>query len=287
MKNILISEYILMKNKLNCTYIITNYNNNMKTWKQEFKNYKVDVTKYLWNSTWAPFFEQEHIKKIIEKINKNLSTILKEEKGDIEIFPYPQLIFDTFNTISLDDILLVCIGQDPYFNFSKIGNQITFVPESMGKCFSVPRGTNIPSSLKNIFKNLQKFNHFKFMPKNGDLTFWNAQGCLMLNTSLTVEYGHPNSHASYWKKLTDEFIKWISTVKKNLVFMLWGAPASKKKSLINEKNNHKIIISSHPCGMSCSKKMGIYEAFDNQDHFGIANEFLIKNEKSPIIWQIS
>jgi uracil-DNA glycosylase len=269
----------------------------MKSWSKEFLDNKVCVEKYLWNPTYDAFFKQEHIKKILEKINEQLSDIMEKENGDIEIFPYPKLIFDTFNSINLEDINLIIMGQDPYFNFSKntdktfkiIKNKkgkISFVPEAVGKSFSVPPSTIIPSSLKNIYKNLKKYKHFVFTPKHGDLTFWNLQGCLLLNSSLTVKYGKANSHAAYWSKLTNEFIRWISKNKEGIVFILWGNPALSKKKLIDSTKNHKIIISSHPSGLSCYKKMGDYEAFDNQDHFGIANEFLIQNKKLPIVWQV-
>ena len=258
----------------------------MKTWKEIFPDNKVDVMKYLWNLTWKPFFEQEYIKILIANINKELTAILEENKGNISIFPYPELLFETFNLLNFEDVILICLGQDPYFNYGKVKGEEIFTPEAMGKCFSVKNCIDIPSSLQNVYKNLKKYKHFKFMPKHGNLTYWNAQGCLLLNTALTVEHGYANSHAAMWIKLTDEFIKWITTVKKDLVIMLWGGPASKKNKLINTKNNHKIIISSHPCGMSCWRKMGQYEAFDNQDHFGMANKFLTENEKPAIIWQL-
>ena len=255
----------------------------MKTWQEEFPDGKVDIMRYLRNPSWDPFFKQLNIQILIAKINEKLS---EDVKSNTIIFPYPKLLFNTFNLLSFEDVSLIILGQDPYFNFSKTDKVVTPVPEAVGMCFGGPHDADTPPSLKNIYKNLEKYDHFKFKPKHGDLTFWNYQGCLLLNTGLTVEYGHANSHAVYWEKLTSEFIKWISKEKTNLVFILWGNPALRKKLLIANQKNHKIIVSSHPSGLSCHKKLGEYEAFNNQDHFGIANTYLEQVGKNQIIWQV-
>jgi uracil-DNA glycosylase len=257
-----------------------------KTWKETFPDNKVDIRKFIHNDSYNAFFEQPYIQKILDEINEKLSEIM-ETIGDAHIFPYPTLLFKTLNMLRLEDILVVIMGQDPYFNFAKKKKQELGIPEATGKSFSVPKNTDIPSSLKNIYKNLNKYNHFIFEPKHGDLTFWNLQGCLMLNTSLSVQHGHANSHEKIWSKLTNELIRWISKQRTNLVFVLWGKNAAGKKLLINKNNNHEAIISSHPCGMSSWKTQGQYPAFDNVDHFGLINEYLIKHDKQPICWQIS
>ena len=68
--------------------------------------------------------------------------------------------------------------------------------------FSINKECNLPSSLKNIFKELD------YDRTDGDLTDWAKQGVFLLNTQLSVVKGKPNSHR-YWKKFTDNIIKHI------------------------------------------------------------------------------
>ena len=121
------------------------------------------------------------------------------------------------------------------------------IPNAMGLSFSVQYDNPIPSSLKNIYANLNKFGHFydNKIPNHGNLRSWATQGCLMLNTSLTVKQGKPNSQSFYWTNITDNIIEHLSNNKQNLVFVLWGAHALAKKKLIDE-TKHKIFVSSHP-----------------------------------------
>lgn len=155
----------------------------------------------------------------------------------------------------------------------------------MGLSFSVPVGIPIPSSLKNIYKNAMDFGQFYRYPEHGNLEFWAFQGCLMLNTALTVQKGHKNSHASIWNDFTDKIIKKLSDEKEGLVFVLWGAPALSKLSLI-DTSKHNTVISSHPSGLSNNNKLGKYPSFSSIDQFGTINTFLKKSGKEEIIWQI-
>jgi uracil DNA glycosylase len=66
---------------------------------------------------------------------------------------------------------------------------------------------------------------------------------------------------------------------------LWGAEAFKKTSLIN-LDLHEIIVSSHPSGLSCNKKMGSHDSFQEHDHFGKINLYLEKYKKNKIIWKV-
>jgi uracil-DNA glycosylase len=223
-------------------------------------------------------------KNNIAKINEYLSHCLEVTQGKVNIFPYPDDLYNGLNMTPLNEIKLVVLGQDPYFNFEMIDGKM--VPQGMGLSFSVLEGINIPPSLVNIYKNLQKFGHTNFEPKHGNLTFWAKQGCLLLNTSLTVQAKCPNGHEEKWKDITDAFISFVSDKTENVVFMLWGAPSLKKLSLIDNAK-HKILISSHPSPLSANNKLRQYESFMNTDHFGDCNKYLKENGKSEILWQIA
>ena len=102
---------------------------------------------------------------------------------------------------------------------------------------------------------------------------------MLLNSVLTVESGLPGSHANRgWEIFTDNVIRKISDKKENIVFMLWGGYAKKKESLIRN-NNHLILKSGHPSPLSANR--GYW--FGNK-HFSKCNDYLIKNNLSPIKW---
>ena len=244
-----------------------------KNWNKKYPNYEVDLSKLYIHSSWRKILKNEFEKEYFKKINELLSYCLKKTNGEVKIFPYPDNVFSSFNNTPFDKIKVVILGQDPYHNYFNENNKI--VPQADGLAFSIPIGMKIPSSLNNIFKNLLKFKHIKKKPKHGNLSLLAMQGVLLLNTSLTVQCNHPNSHSKKWETFTDNIIKYISSKKENIIFVLWGSNALKKKILINE-NKHKIIISSHPSGLSCNKKLKNYGEFINTDHFKFINSNLNK-----------
>jgi uracil-DNA glycosylase len=255
------------------------HNYNYKSWNNKYKNNKVNLRELYINDSWNNFFNRGDIIEILKDIEKFFEYCLKKTNGRIRIFPYPDLLFSSFNYTPLNKLKVVILGQDPYHNYEIHNNKI--IPQAMGLSFSVPKGIKIPSSLNNIFKNMKNYNQMIFTPDHGDLSFLAYQGCLFLNTSLTVQLGYPNSHAKKWVSFTNKLIEYISKTKNNLVFVLWGNPSLNKLNLI-DKNKHKVIVSSHPSGLSCNRNLKNYNSFNSTNHFELINNYL--NEK--IIWQI-
>lgn len=218
-----------------------------------------------WKDLFQELYNDEHYKELENKLT-DIS------KNSI-IYPEKTCIFKAFHITGLDDLKVVFIGQDPYFNPG----------EAMGLAFSVPVNIAIPSSLKNIYKNLIKFNHIKKEKNNGDLQYWAYQGCLLLNTALTVQHGMPNSHTKYWSWFSDKIIKYISDKCDRIIFVIWGSKAYDKINLI-DRTKHKCIISSHPSGLSASKKFREFPAFNDFDHFGEINKILNEWNKNKILW---
>jgi uracil-DNA glycosylase len=250
-----------------------------KSWYEKFGDC-VELEELYLHTSWKGAIDMDDF----SKLEKRYSDGLRKRKEMIQIYPYPDNIFKALNITPLDKVKVVFLGQDPYHN-SEVNNK-KIVPQATGLSFSVPRGFKIPSSLQNIYKNLTKYSHFNQKPTHGCLDFWAYQGCLMLNNSLTVLHGRPNSEKEYWEHKTEDIIKYISDKKENVVFVLWGASALKKKNLIDQKK-HLVIASSHPSGFSCDRKLGVYPAFHNQDHFGKINWHLKNIGQSEIIWQIT
>ena len=99
----------------------------------------------------------------------------------------------------------------------------------------------------------------------------------MLNASLTVNEGEPNSHAQCgWHTFTDAVIKKISDEKEGIVFLLWGKFAQNKEVLI-DTSRHYILKAAHPSPYSVDRFFGCR-------HFSKTNDLLIKRGKQPIEW---
>jgi uracil-DNA glycosylase len=198
----------------------------------------------------------------------NLSHFVKKQYSTKKCYPIGKLIFSAFDNCSLNDLKVVIIGQDPYHG--------PF--QANGLCFSVDSKVVNPPSLNNIFKEIST-DLESVTRTDGDLIDWSNQGVMLLNSVLTVESGLPGSHANRgWEIFTDNVIRKISDKKENIVFMLWGGYAKKKESLIRN-NNHLILKSGHPSPLSANK--GYW--FGNK-HFSKCNDYLIKNNLSPIKW---
>lgn len=257
-----------------------------KQWNEMYPDYIVNLKKIPINNSWKNIIEPEMNKSYFLRLEKYLSHALKSTDGKVNIYPYPELVFNAFNITDFNKIKVVILGQDPYFNSETINNIL--IPQAMGLSFSVPIGITIPSSLKNIYQNMIDYKHIKSKPNHGNLSSWAEQGCLLLNTSLTVQHGYPNSHAKFWNEFTDYIIKYIAENLKDVVFVLWGAPALQKLPLINNEkvSKHTLIISSHPSGLSYTRQLRTYPSFKDNDHFGQINKALKKYKKKEIDWNI-
>jgi len=64
-----------------------------------------------------------------------------------------------------------------------------------------------------------------------------------------------------------------------VVFMLWGAYAQKKGSVI-DRNRHLVLTAAHPSPLSA------HRGFLGVGHFSKANTYLLANDKEAIDWQI-
>jgi len=230
---------------------------------------------------------------IFEQIDKNISDITEEYYNKLieknpNVFPIYSQIFNFTNLVLPNEIKVCIIGQDPYHGIYKDSDTNTYHPEAMGLSFSVPKKCPIPSSLQNVYKNLKSHSHIHTTPTHGDLTYWAYQGVLMINSALTVEKSKPNSCQNMWSEFTDELIKIISEKYTGIVFLLWGKHAHCKKlnNIIKNQQSHYFVISSHPSGYSANSPYREFDSFIDTDHFGLTNEYLLKQNKIPIDWQI-
>ena len=197
----------------------------------------------------------------------NLRNFLKEEYKTQKIYPNMNDIFNALKYTSYRDTKVVIIGQDPYHGEG----------QAHGLCFSVQKGVKPPPSLKNIFKELQT-DVGREITDCGELYSWAKQGVLMLNNVLTVREANPNSHKGKgWEIFTDRVISELNKKETPVVFLLWGANAEKKASIITNPL-HKKLVTVHPSPLSA------HRGFFGCKHFSKTNEILKQNGLLEIKW---
>ncbi len=190
------------------------------------------------HQSWKPFLKSEFSKTYFN----NLVTFVKQDYNNHQCFPESSNVFNAFNHCHFDDVKVVIIGQDPYHGLG----------QANGLCFSVNDGIKHPPSLINIFKEIEQDLGIPY-PKSGNLMPWADQGVLLLNATLTVRAHQAGSHQNKgWEQFTDSVIKTISTKKSNVVFLLWGGFAKKKKKLIDTEN-HFVLETGHPSPLSANR----------------------------------
>ncbi len=214
-----------------------------------------------WDEVLKIVFESEGFKKFY--------SIVENEYNTKTIFPPKDYIFNALKLTPYKDVKVVIVGQDPYHGEG----------EAHGLSFSVQKGIKVPPSLKNIYKELES--DLGITPYNeGDLTYWAKQGVLLLNAVLTVVKDTPASHRKLgWERLTDYIIKSLNNNEEPVVFILWGNFAKEKKVLITNPK-HLVLTSAHPSPYSAS-----YGFFGSRP-FSKTNNFLIKNNITPIDWDL-
>ena len=214
---------------------------------------------------WNPILRQEFQKPYwIE-----LQNYILDQRASHMVFPAHPDVFRAFHLTSFANLKVVILGQDPYHG----------VGQANGLCFSVSPGVSFPPSLQNIFKELEDDLGIS-KPQSGDLAAWAEQGILLLNTTLTVRQGAPASHQGKgWETFTDEVIRCISQKKEKIVFVLWGASARRKKSLI-DVTKHTCIESVHPSPLSA------YRGFFGSKPFSKINQLLKQQGITEIDWSL-
>jgi len=198
---------------------------------------------------------------------KSLKTFVDDEYTKKAIYPEKKNIFKAFELCSYDNLKVVILGQDPYHQPN----------QAQGLAFSTPKEIKNPPSMVNILKEIET-DIGVCHTLDGDLTNWAKQGVLLINDVLTVEHSKPKSHSNKgWEIFTDNIIKYISTHKEGIIFVLWGNPAIRKSRLIDQ-TKHFVLTAPHPSPLSA------YRGFFGCKHFSQINQILKNQGKKEIIW---
>ena len=201
-----------------------------------------------------------------------LEKIREEEALGKVIFPPRNEIFRAYHLTAPQSVRCVILGQDPYHEQG----------QAHGLAFSVSKGTTLPRSLRNMFKELQADLGIS-IPASGDLSAWSAQGVLLLNTVLSVEEGAANSHKSWgWQRVTQETLSACTTLSQPIVYVLWGKQAQEMaKSAGIDLAAANVIASAHPSPLSANR------GFFGSRPYSKVNALLEKmGDTSPIVWDL-
>lgn len=213
--------------------------------------------------SWREVLQPEFDKPYFEM----LTSFVRREYQTKQCFPPAGLIFNAFNSCPFQRVRVVIIGQDPYHEPG----------QAHGLCFSVNEGVQVPPSLENIYKELNRDLQIP-ISSSGNLQHWADQGVLLLNATLTVEAHRAGSHQNKgWEELTDAAIAALNQRREHIVYMLWGSYAQRKGQFIDRRRN-LVLTAPHPSPLSA------YRGFIGCGHFSQANQYLMQHGLQPVQW---
>ena len=199
-----------------------------------------------------------------------LAEFLRSEKAKGKrIYPPSRDIFAALEATPFEQVKVVILGQDPYHGPG----------QAHGLCFSVLPGVDVPPSLQNMFKEIERDPGIA-RPDHGYLMSWARQGVLLLNAVLTVEAGRAGSHQGKgWEGFTDHVVERLNAEREGLVFLLWGSYAQAKGRIIDSRR-HCVLRAPHPSPLSA------HRGFLGCGHFSAANRWLDGRGLKPVDWSL-
>lgn len=215
--------------------------------------------------SWGDYFDNVKGKPYFQSLER----FWDEAYSSSKVFPPRELIFHAFDACPLQDTKVVLIGQDPYHDDG----------QAMGLSFSVPCGTKLPPSLKNLYKEIESDLGVFMNYQDGDLTYLAHQGVLLLNVNLTVEAHKPLSHEKKeYLALTNDILTLLNAQNTPMVFILLGGFA-KGFAKILDNPGHLVLIANHPSPLSANRG-----GFFGTHLFSQCNEYLERNGLEAIRW---
>lgn len=234
----------------------------------------VDQTSTVYQSFYNKYFEgwTEEFEKHKQQM-KAISKLIDDKEKDVGMYyPLKNDIFRALELTPLNKVKVVIWGQDPYPFLKPNG-----LPRAQGYSFGVSRDDDVPKSLINIYKELNReIPDFK-PPKHGDLTGWAKQGVLFMNTSLCYSPKEPKAFLNLWIRFTNIIIQIINENVPNCIHLLWGKKCEK---LADSISSREVYITSHPSPLSA------YQGFFGCNHFIKTNITLKRQGKEPIDWNL-
>ena len=197
-----------------------------------------------------------------------LQRFVEDERAHHVVYPARDHVFAALRLTPPRATRVVIVGQDPYHGPG----------QAHGLSFSVPRGIDMPPSLRNILRELRD-DIGVAQPAHGNLESWASQGVLLLNATLTVRAGAAGSHQGHgWENFTDAILTHLGSSRRPIAFVLWGSSAKSKARLIAP--HHTIIASAHPSPLSA------HRGFFGSRPFSQIDRHLERHRLAAIDWQL-
>jgi uracil-DNA glycosylase len=198
-----------------------------------------------------------------------IKTRVKADRESGNVYPDSKSVFRALTLCPLDKVRVVIFGQDPYHT-----------PDTAdGLAFSSLQDKR-PPSLEVIFKEAyndlaikqSKNKTYEEFFSSNSLENWTKLGFLLLNTSMTVKEGDPDSHGDIgWSYFIAAIIEALNLhAKRRIVFLLWGKRAQSLIPLIDDKK-HMYFQAPHPAAELYDKKE---QTFTGCGHFSLVRDIV-------------
>lgn len=213
------------------------------------------------------------------------SAVVEAYNDQTAVYPPKEQLFRALELVPLDAVRVVILGQEPHVRAGQAhGLAFSTTMTTTTTTTAGSSSISLPPSLTNIVKELESEydNDFKML-QSGDLSGWASQGVLLLNSVLSVAHGEPNSHSEFgWRTLTDRIVQLVAQrAPSGVVFMLWGAAAKEKASLIEGgASHHHVLRAAHPSPKTAEC------GFFGCGHFVRCNQLLAARNSAPIEWGV-
>lgn len=222
------------------------------------------------DSDWQLALQAEPVQRVLVNIDRYLQGRLE---AGVTVFPAEP--FRALHEVRPEDVRVVLLGQDPYHGPG----------QAQGLAFSVPDTCRTPPSLRNMFAELAREYPDRYVPQQNNLLRWARQGVLLLNTALTVEARQAGSHARCgWTDVTDTLLARVLQEPQPKVFLLWGAHAQARRSLLDAHTPAgpvQVLAANHPSPLSATRPP---VPFIGCDHFSLTNQWLQAHGDVGIDW---
>lgn len=224
-----------------------------------------DILSAPWLDRLGQFIETEEFDRIT-------NYIMERRAQRVKVVPRTDRIFTALNKCAPDQVRVVMGLQDPYNSIEPDGIAMS--------CSLVDR---LQPSLREVYREICRTTKTDATSpayrKDLSLSDWAADGVLLINASLTVEWKAPNSHKGLWDKFIDEvFHEGVNRAEHPIVYILLGKEAQGCFTKYARIGDY-ILTASHPASVSYSGG-----TWDCMDVFNRANRYLELHNLNPVKW---
>jgi uracil-DNA glycosylase len=213
-----------------------------------------------WWQKFKPWFETQDAFDMYQ--------ILKGRSGSgAKIFPQSNRTFRAFKLTDPKSITAIIVGLSPYHTIGKNGQ-----PSADGLAFSNSLTEEESPSLKLFYDAIEK-DLGRDIERNCDLSYLAEQGVLLLNYSLTTEYGKATIHADtgVWNSFNKFFYETVLASECGIPVLLCGKQAQTIEKLLFNMC-HVIKKVEHPAAAARE-----YRSWQHENAFNWINTVLKQN----------